>query len=320
VASRKPKPLPRSVRGDSRTGDAFRETMKSDNGIVGEVQRMLLANALKSNPERPPDVVHPSELCKPDWCTRRAYYRITQVPETNASKINHRTEQMFEEGHHIHAKWQGWLWDLGILQGMFYCHDCNNVWWDTAPTECEECRCPRWGLRYREVPIISEEMLVSGRADGQIYDDTIVEVKSIGPGTIRYERPELFRRYDQGEINLEGLWKEIKRPFVSHLKQAMFYAYVKGLKKVVFIYEWKPYQALKHFTVTVSESYIEDMIENALDTAYAVREDRLPNRPRQAVAADDPFCKACPFRDHCWSTDGEEKPATITRRVVRRRA
>ena len=50
-----------------------------------------------------------------------------------------------------------------------------------------------------------------------------------------------------------------------------------------FIYEWKPYQATKVFIVTLNEAYIEDMIEAALDTAWAVRNHRTPRRPPAAV-------------------------------------
>jgi hypothetical protein len=287
------------------------------------VQRLLLANALKS--DRSTEVVHPSELCKANWCSRRAFYRISGVPESNPEKISALSHQIFEEGHLINEKWQGWMWDLGLLKGMYWCHHCGNYWWDQAPDECPKCHQERWGLRYREVPVIDEEMMVAGRADGQIpsFDDPddpdadeLVETKSIGPGTIRFERPELFRRYDNHEITLEQMWKEIKRPFVSHSKQAMFYAKIRGLTRVRFIYEWKPYQAVKVFVVSLNEGYIEDMIEAALDTAWAVRNNRTPRRPSAADAdAEHSFCKGCPYLDHCWSTnEATTRPVRIIRR------
>lgn len=321
--SRSPKPLPRSVKGESRTAESLKQTLKGDP-LVGRVQRLLLANALKD--DRPSNVVHPSELCKPDWCSRRAFYRITGVQPTNPEPISARSHQIFSEGNAIHDKWQGWLWDLGLLKGMFFCHQCKNVWWDQSPEACPKCEQERWGLRYREVPVRDEEMMLGGFADGQIPsfefpddedEDELVEIKSVGPGTVRYERPELFFQYDKGEITLEGMWKSIKRPFVSHSKQAMFYAKVVGLKRVRFIYEWKPYQATKVFIVTLNEAYIEDMIEAALDTAWAVRNHRTPRRP--SAAEPDPkkgLCGGCIFYDHCWSNHGEETTRTV--RIIRR--
>jgi CRISPR/Cas system-associated exonuclease Cas4 (RecB family) len=325
MAARKPKPLPRSVKGDSRTAKALAETMKNDSGPVGKVQRMLLANALNDN-SRPTNVIHPSELCKNDWCSRRAYYRITGVEETEPGEINHRSEAMFEEGHSIHDKWQGWFWDIGLLEGMFFCHNCRNYWWDVAPTECSECGQARWGLRYREVPIKYEDMLIGGRADG-ILDDEMLEVKSIGPGTTRWERPELHGQYQRKEITLEQMWGAIKRPFVSHSKQAMFYAAVWNLAhpredplhRIRFVYEWKPYQAVKTFVVNLNEGYIEDMIEAAKDVTWAVRNRRVPSRPRPAVEEPEKFCKSCTYRSHCWSTNGPSNPPTPVRIIRRRR-
>lgn len=326
MAARKPKPLPKSVKGNSRTAKAMAETMKNDNGPVGQVQRMLLANALDD--DRPTDVIHPSELCKPDWCSRRAYYRILGVTETEPSEISHRSEAMFEEGHHIHHKWQGWFWDIGLLEGEFFCHRCLFVWWDIAPKECPKCTQPRWGLRYREVPIVLAEMMIGGRADGLLGKE-LLEVKSIGPGTIRFERPELHGSYQRKEITLEQMWSAIKRPFVSHSKQAMFYAKIWNLAhpdltpilRIRFVYEWKPYQAVKSFVVNLNEGYIEEMVESAKDVAWAVRNRRVPSRPRAAVEEPDKFCKTCAFRTHCWSPNVETSPSNPERpvRVIRRR-
>ena len=123
--------------------------------------------------------------------------------QTNPAPISAQAIRSSSEGNAIHDKWQGWLWDLGLLKGMFYCHPCENVWWDQAPEACPKCEQQRWGMRYREVPVIDEAMMLGGRADAQIpsfrppttddpTEDELVEIKSVGPGTVRYERPELF--------------------------------------------------------------------------------------------------------------------------------
>lgn len=82
-----------------------------------------------------------------------------------------------------------------------------------------------------------------------------------------------------------------------------------------FIYEWKPYQANKVFIVNVNEGYIEDMIEAALDTAWAVRNNRTPRRPPTAEDAESVLCKGCAYRDHCWSNNDET--TTHPERTVR---
>lgn len=297
--------------------------MKTDTVLVGPVQRLLLANALADD-SRPTNVIHPSELCKDDWCSRRAFYRITGVEPSNPETFSPQSEALFSEGHFTHEKWQSWAWDIGLLEGEFQCRACGDVWYDVAPEYCPTCAQERWGLRYLEVPIISKELRIGGRADGRVAD-YLLEIKSLGPGTFRMLRPELFKKYQDKEITLEEMWKSVKRPFVPHIKQAMFYGWIIGVHKILFIYEWKPYQAVKEFTVNVNVDYIEDMIEKAKDTAWAVDNNRLPRRPEgseyQAKDGSRPFCKACPFRDHCWSNDDTSSTTNPTRtlRVVRRR-
>lgn len=323
MATRKVKPLPRSIRSTSRTGNALQDLMKNDTVLVGPVERLLLANALADD-SRPTNVIHPSELCKDEWCSRRAFYRITGVEPSNIEKLSSASEKLFSEGHFTHKKWQDWAWDLGLLEGEFKCLHCDTLWYDTAPGTCLECGQPRWGLVYMEVPIVSKELKIGGRADGKV-SDYLLEIKSLGPGTFRMLRPELFKQYQDKEITLEEMWKSVKRPFVPHIKQAMFYGWIIGVSKILFIYEWKPYQAVKEFTVHVNEDYIEDMIEAAKDTAYAVDHDKLPRRPDksdyQHKDGSRPFCKTCPFLDHCWSNDAKNSSPNPTRtlRVVRRR-
>ena len=35
-------------------------------------------------------------------------------------------ENVFAEGHAIHAKYQTWLWEMGVLFGDWLCLDCGH--------------------------------------------------------------------------------------------------------------------------------------------------------------------------------------------------
>ena len=160
---------------------------------------------------------------------------------------------IFEEGHFIHEKYQTWLWDMGVLEGLWGCRVCHHEWWATSPAVC--ARCASSFIVYREVPLESDELMIIGHGDG-IWNDAaesgareLIEIKSIGLRTIEIEAPGFYKKYTDHEVDLVGLWKMIKRPFPQHLRQGMLYCHVTGIHEIVFLYEFKANQDFKAFTV-----------------------------------------------------------------------
>ena len=261
------------------------ETKKAETRLLGPIERHILRRPRDTS--RRQDVLHPSELIKDDFCVRAAYYRlIGKVIEED--RPNLRLQSIFDEGHSVHAKWQGYLSEMGVLYGM----------WRTGRLE------PMWGLSeqmnlhaatYMEVPLHDDSLRISGHSDGWVKglgDDFLIEIKSIGPGTIRVENPALFRNGD-----LFAAWREIRRPFPTHVRQGQLYLALANRMKdrgelesapqeIVFIYELKADQSAKEFVVAYDPALSKDALDDAYDIVKAVE---------AGVAPDCRFseCKKC---------------------------
>ena len=66
--------------------------------------------------ERDTDYLHPSQICKRDWCPRSSMYEITKEPAEKDKTYSFQTLNIFRTGHDIHAKWQGWLERSGLMK------------------------------------------------------------------------------------------------------------------------------------------------------------------------------------------------------------
>ena len=293
---------------------------KVDTLILGKINTHLLS---REDGERDMTMLHPSVMAKQDWCHRRSFYELSpEHPEPPAEDIGYVLQNIFDEGHYVHAKYQDRLWDLGLLRGWFYCSFCESRWRDTSPQKCLKCSAPRGCLAYKEVPLKSMDHWITGHADGDIAltdnpeDDPLLEVKTIGEGTVRVEYPTLLYDFTTETVDgktvtdLTGLWGAIKRPFPSHLRQAMIYLAITGRKRMVFIYECKWNQQTKEFVVKYSKSIAEPLLDLALDVKYALEKNRPPTRPGWADL-DHPTCSKCPYMSTCYNTeksDGQGQP------------
>lgn len=283
------------------TGDLrrFLDAKKTDTVVLGPVERHLLKRA---EGDRRQDILHPSEMCKTDLCDLAVYYRVLgrkPVRENRESKPSFQLQRIFDEGHTVHAKWQGYLTEARMLEGIWQCPSCNHRWWDNSPVAC--ARCNHVGqntgrftnMVYREVPFDAEEShLIQGHADGKVGRH-ILEIKTLGVGTLRMEAAGLLATHtyrvetDAGEksiVDLDGLWKGVKRPLNVHQRQAHLYvalAQMQGIEvdSVVFLYECKWNQSSKEFVVPYNPRMAEPLLEKALDLKYAIEKQRPPRCP-----------------------------------------
>lgn len=275
----------------------YLETKKVETRLTGPIERYLLGKPQDTSRRR--DIIHPSALCKKDFCARWQYFEITQQPEVE-DKPNLRLQSIFDEGHAIHAKWQNWIWRMGNLYGKWMCLEKGHTWFATSPYHCPECGSSL--LEYREVPLYDEDLMIAGHGDGWVKgvgDDFFVEIKSIGTGTIRMEQPALLK-----DADLSQAWRNIRRPFPTHMRQGLFYIALghrmvdKGVlesfpEEIVFLYELKADQSYKEFVVKRDDEVVKDMLDMAYDIAHAVRTE---TPPPCSVSLDG--CKACaPFKE-----------------------
>jgi CRISPR/Cas system-associated exonuclease Cas4 (RecB family) len=278
-------------------GQVFRDKEK----LVSLVSRYLVK---QTETERREDCIHPSEVSHSDWCPRATYYRIINTEKEPEPK-NLIFEVVFETGHDAHRKWQSWFRDMDILRGNWKCLSCQLIWEDVSPTECPRCELGKDLIQYVEVPVFSNEHLLAGFADGDVYVDgdfRLIEIKSVGTGTARFEAPNMVEQYtNEAGTDWKSLWNGIRKPFNSHLKQGMIYCFCKGRDSITFIYDPKFVTAFpKEFTVKFNMSIIEDILKECLVIKSCLEKERTPKRPMWAEIKN-PVCKKCVYRKVCYA-------------------
>jgi hypothetical protein len=252
----------------SGTLKKFVDVAKKPTRVLGSVERHVLAKPADTS--RRTDVLHPSEMSGSDWCHRASYFQLSGRPVVGKRAPSFKLLSVFEEGHSIHAKWQGWFHEMGNLYGKWYCDECEEMFW--GGSDCHD-----GPLEYREVPLFYEPLRIYGHSDGWLVglgDPLMLEIKSVGMGTFRYEVPDLIAEYDG---DFEKIWKNVNAPFMKHITQVQIYMKLAELlqlenhpQEAVIIYEAKATQDVKEFVIPKSDFGIEHIFEAAKQIVDAV--------------------------------------------------
>lgn len=272
--------------------------------ILTEVEEVLRTATKERDAKRDTKHFHPSELAKDNWCPRSTYYKITGEPESNQQRRTLRLLNIVTEGNAIHDKWQNWMWKAGGLWGWWRCKACTHRWEALSPNHCPSCSSEREYIEYKEVAIELPKYKMIGHADGVWIDDegkAVVEIKSVGLGTLRWEAPKLYEAYAEGKLSLDELWKRIRRPLTSHRRQVNLYMHALGIHDAVVIYEWKPDQDVKSFEVKYSEELATPILDGITEVMNAIEDDFPPERHPDATSKSCDVCRFCPYRSTCWS-------------------
>ena len=139
-------------------------------------------------------------------------------------------------------------------------------------------------------------MRISGHTDGWIKglgEECLIEIKSIGAGTLRFEAPEILADAN-GDIT--KAFGGIRRPFRSHLLQGQMYLELAyrmygedAPKEIVFLYENKADQATKEFTVKADYEMVERIFFSAAKLMKAIEAGKIPEcnvRPEGCKSCD----------------------------------
>jgi hypothetical protein len=285
----------------------YKKAINAKGVLLPKLHQRLLINNAESSAKRDREHLHPSSVCKKDWCPRASWYELSsgeKAPDTGSNSLQRLN--IFAEGNRIHEKWQTLLWQEGLLYGKWLCLSCQYLWESKSPKECPSCASHH--IRYREVPVYNEEHMLIGHADGIVdYKDSLalIEIKSVGVGTFRMEIPERWYQYTQGKKTMEDLWKGLNSPFLSHIRQASLYMYCLGIPTVIFLYEWKPAQDVKEFVVKLQDHMIEDILVGCRSVKRALDNGTSVMRPKWAKSSTQKTCKTCYFNARCWK-DGDD--------------
>jgi hypothetical protein len=231
-------------------------------------------------------------MIKADFCHRYSAYLLLGGKKKQDNP-NLRLQNIFDEGHFIHAKWQNRIYEMGNLWGDFKCQNCDLITSGLSPEVCQHCSCTT--LVYDEVKMLDNSLRIAGHTDGWVKglgDDYLIEIKSIGEGTLRFEAPELLRDADH---DLKKAWRNIRRPFRGHLLQGQMYLELarrmfgdEAPKEIVFLYELKMDQDYKEFTVKADYDVVDRIFYKAQQINDAVNAGVLPK-----CNVDSSGCKQC---------------------------
>lgn len=235
--------------------------------------------------------LHPSSIIKDDWCQREAWFQLSGH-KAMAEPLTFSKANMFNEGHLIHAKWQKYFTEMGVLYGTWRDGDGDRTGWALAePTYVNS------GYEYLEVPLEVPDLMIRGRADGWIKGlgkDALIEIKSVGIGSVRWEASHLLNAHG---TDIDKIWAGIKAPFPSHIRQGQLYLHLAHLmverdllesapSEIVYIYEWKPSQLVKEFVVEYFPAASQRFIQRAKNVV-----DALGGEPLECSHGDS--CSAC---------------------------
>lgn len=258
---------------------AERAKARATPGVLLPAIKEHMLSAYTEDTERRWDIIHPSELShQKDFCPRAVYLRIVDGPlDKKGADFDFVREGIFDEGHTIHAKWQQRLRDATPLFGNWRCSICGVV--ERAVCEPRGVFCPLvvggsgWHIwEYKEITLDAEATaLLVGHADGGAWT-TLAEIKSVGEGTVRIEEPELYKAANG---DLKTLWRDITRPFKTHVNQVDIYLWIcqemgYPFTSAEFIYECKWNQQVKTFTVDYDERRSLRLVDQAKAIKYAV--------------------------------------------------
>jgi CRISPR/Cas system-associated exonuclease Cas4 (RecB family) len=303
----------------------LKDTYRRRDILLPSIERHVLKKA-KEPSERRMDILHPSEMAKSGWCSRHDYYRVIgENANYKKRSPSFKLENVFDYGHSVHHKYQNWLNEMGILWGKWRCSECSNEWTALSPGECPSCRSLR--VKYREVSLVSDELMIAGHSDGVVLLDgsyKMIEIKTVGLGTLRFEAYSLFDKYQTENLTLDELWWNIKRPFATHLRQGQIYLHLirdvhpeLDINEIIFIYEWKPTQDVREFVVQYNPELIDRILVQAAAVADAVNNGHLIERPEWAKSIEEKTCASCEYRNTCWGENNDSEEDSSSKPTIR---
>lgn len=255
---------------------------KSKGFVLSEVERSLIA---RTDDRDGAEFVHPSEVAKSDWCELATFNRM-QTKTWPTEDFNLIRENIFTEGDFIHEKWQRWLARTGKLWGAWECRYCGVIGTEVSgnlPAYDTGCQCAGdeegdpldWWV-YKEVPL--KHGIITGHEDGAI-DNHLVEIKSVGAGTLRQ-----FEKEIQPGCCGWKTWKELRSPLITHQIQGQLYLWMAqqmGLSfdRLAIIYEFKPNQQVREFDLPFNMRLLEPVLDRIATIEYAMNGGSPPKCP-----------------------------------------
>jgi len=249
------------------------------------------------------DVFHPSAWGQ---CLRKIAYQHynekDKFVQKDEASLDIRVERLYDNGHGMHARWQSYLDNAGVLRGYWKCENplCGKVYGESEPlgifnpirTEKSwSCECGNSKkLKYEEVLVHSAELNFEGHVDA------IVDVR--GTPYRRDNKLDLlivdFKTMNKDEF------KTLEKPKNEHVVQVHIYMWLKDIHGAVVLYEDKNNQALKELYVPRNEAMVNQIKSQAAWLIDVLAQRKLPHRP-EGFTMSAPPCRFCEFANICYA-------------------
>ena len=232
---------------------------------------LVLANIAEERAARNKPVVrvYPSSIGK---CTRSVVYKMLGYPVPLPEPIG---LSRMENGDYFHSRMEERFAKMGIL---------------VAP----------------ELPILNEELNISGRTDAVIFNPNANESKYDDVLTLRdREGKEVWTGVNKEialvelkSINSKGFSRVLsKGPENGHPEQLLLYMYLTGIKQGLLLYENKNDQSLHEIWIDYDEVKVQKIIDKINTINHCVKTEVLPDREGSRSSF---VCGWCDFKDVCW--------------------
>jgi hypothetical protein len=286
----------------SATFKKFLDATKYETRVLGRMERHILTRP--KDESRRTDVFHPSQMSKDSWCYRATYFELLgNKPLDTKGRTSLSTQRVFDTGHATHAWYQDFYGEMGVLYGVWGCwhKDCKERQWGLPYPECSRGHGPL--TRYKEVPLAIEDLKFGGHADGWLIgfgEPLLLEVKTVGEGTFRWEAPEMIYT-DDGNVDWMDAWDKLTMPFTSHIMQAQIYLKLLEIiherdpfpyappQEILFLYENKANQTQKEFVIRKDDWGIKQKFE----AVYMILECIKNGTPPSCNVNSAEQCGAC---------------------------
>lgn len=210
-----------------------------------------LYNLVMAPDLRAKGVFHPSQI--DTCCARQSTYELSGVPPTDKASRNipASLQRIFDVGTWYHLYFQNLLYAIDVLEQA-------------------------------EVPVISKEKFINGKADGVIKETVfgervVLEIKS---------------------MNNANYNRAVFQPFKKHEAQASIYAKELGINKVLYLYINKDTSDIKEFLRPLDEDSLSKSEKKMQSIIKHVEEKTLPVRSCKDKFSEQAL--ACPFRALCF--------------------
>ena len=180
---------------------------------------------------------HPSELGK---CLRKAQYsRYVEFGWIDLEKkdIDSQKLRLFDKGHNMHARWQKYFIDIGILRGIWKCSNplCDKTYGNTERIGCfrpKDCKCGSKYFRYKENGVFDAELNIRGNCDLILDFSPMKSEKKLFDGVRKAfnldHLPDKPIVIDMKTINQEQFTRQVikKGPHPEYIIQLIIYIHL----------------------------------------------------------------------------------------------